>query len=356
MARGKRQLTALLPERHEEPDLFLCDILDATPKGDRASMEHPLFSLSVKKDMTPFQYPCEGEPILKVTPAEGEGRANIFDRDILIYILSQLMAAKKDGRPIARRVRVCAHDLLRATNRHTSGQAYATLKRALTRLQFTRIETNLHDHGFGQWRQISFITDASIIKEDASGRMLDVEIELGGWLVKAIESNNMLTLSRRYFRLRKPLERRLYELARKHCGNQKEWRCGLDKLQEKCGSSSTSKEFKRLIKAIIETDEEDDHMPDYRFSLAADILTVTPKPEFTDVYAPADQGSLPFLAALSPGAYQQAREAAPGWDVYGLEQRWREWMSKDGRSAPRAPDAAFVGFCRSYFERNGRPH
>jgi len=356
MARGKRQLTALLPERHEEPDLFLCDILDATPKGDRASMEHPLFSLSVKKDMMPFVYPGEGEPILKVTPAEGEGRANIFDRDILIYILSQLMAARKDGRPISRRVRVCAHDLLRATNRHTSGQSYATLKRALTRLQFTRIETNIHDQGFGQWRQISFITDASIIKEDASGRMLDVEIELGAWLVRAIESNNMLTLSRRYFRLRKPLERRLYELARKHCGSQKQWRCGLDRLQEKCGSTSSPKEFKRLIKAIIETDERDDHMPDYRFAIEAGILIVNPKPEFTDVYAAPEQAALPFDRALSGDAYAEARTVAPGWDVYGLEQRWREWLARDGRQAPHSPDAAFVGFCRSFYERNGRPH
>lgn len=79
------------------------DILDATPKSDRASMEHPLFSLSVKKDMAAFE--CEqGNVKVKITPAATEGRANVFDRDILIYVLSQLMAAKNDGQQIGRRV------------------------------------------------------------------------------------------------------------------------------------------------------------------------------------------------------------------------------------------------------------
>jgi hypothetical protein len=37
---------ALLPERHPHHDLFICDVLDAIPKDDMASMEHPIFSLA----------------------------------------------------------------------------------------------------------------------------------------------------------------------------------------------------------------------------------------------------------------------------------------------------------------------
>jgi hypothetical protein len=97
----------------------------------------------------------------------------------------------------------------------------------------------------------------------------------------------MLTLNRRYFQLGKPLERRLYELARKHCGQQSEWKIGLEKLHAKTGSNSTPKEFKRMVVAIIEADREHGHMPDYRFELEGGILMVTPKQSFTDVYAPA---------------------------------------------------------------------
>lgn len=347
MARPRKR-TALLPERHAEPDLFVCDILDATPKSDRASMEHPLFSLSVKKDMAPFEYE-QGNVKVKITPAAKEGRANVFDRDILIYVLSQLMAAKNDGQQIGRRVQISAHDLLKATNRHTTGQAYGTLRRALTRLQFTQIETNIHDGGIGEWRSISFITDAKIVKEDSTGRLLSVELEMGDWLVKAIENKNVLTLHRAYFQLRKPLERRLYELARKHCGMQPLWRIGLDKLQHKTGSTSTSKEFKRLVKSICKADTEQAHMPDYRFRLVGDNLEITPKPEFTKVYSDTAAPALTPHIQLSPQTYEDARAAAPTWDIYFLEQEWRMWMSEP----PRHADAAFLGFCKKWYERKG---
>ena len=209
-------------------------------------------------------------------------------------------------------MQVSAHDLLKATNRHTTGQAYATLRRALTRLQFTQIETNIHDHGIGEWRSISFITDARIVKEDATGRLLSVELEMGDWLIKAIENKNVLTLNRLYFQLRKPLERRMYELARKHCGMQNIWRIGLEKLQHKTGSTSTTKEFKRLVKAICKTEEEQSHMPDYHFRLVHDVLEVSPKADFLDAFGEKPALSLEAndLAPISPNTQAVAFWAA----------------------------------------------
>jgi plasmid replication initiation protein len=54
--------------------------------------------------------------------------------------------------------------------------------------------------------------------------MVQVTVTLSDWLFRAVLAKSVLTLSRDYFRLRKPLERRIYELARKHCGRQPEWR------------------------------------------------------------------------------------------------------------------------------------
>jgi hypothetical protein len=51
-----------------------------------------------------------------------------------------------------------------------------------------------------------------------------------------------------------------------------------------------------------------------------------------------------------PETYEKAREAAPTWDVYVLEQEWRMWMSEP----PRHPDNAFIGFCRKWYERKGK--
>jgi plasmid replication initiation protein len=63
-------------------------------------------------------------------------------------------------------------------------------------------------------------------------------VTLSDWVFNAINAREVLTLHRNYFRLRKPLERRLYEIARKHCGQAREWRIGLAKLKVKCGWSA----------------------------------------------------------------------------------------------------------------------
>ena len=36
----------LLPDRHPQASLFICDVADAVIKSDMASMEHPIFTLS----------------------------------------------------------------------------------------------------------------------------------------------------------------------------------------------------------------------------------------------------------------------------------------------------------------------
>ena len=52
--RGRRtvgQGGGLLPERHPTADFFVCDILEALPKDDMATMEHPVFSLATRPDL-----------------------------------------------------------------------------------------------------------------------------------------------------------------------------------------------------------------------------------------------------------------------------------------------------------------
>jgi plasmid replication initiation protein len=67
--------------------------------------------------------------------------------------------------------------------------------------------------------------------ERKDGRMQEIEVEPSDWVFEAINNYEVLTLDCDYFRLRKPIERRLYEIARKHCGAQKSWKIGLAKLK-----------------------------------------------------------------------------------------------------------------------------
>jgi len=304
------------------------------------SMENPVFTLSTKPDMRTRRYE-RGENWIQVAPSRS-GLATVHDRDVLIYCISQAMAALNDGQQVQRRMRFKAYDLLVATNRQTSGRGYELLKDALRRLQGTQIETNLRQGGKEYFKVFGLIDSAEIVKETRDGRMLDVEVTLSDWVFDAIENNQVLTLNRQYFKLRKPLERRLYEIARKHCGAQKLWKVGIKLLRDKCGSGSTLKEFRRLLGKIIEDDVAHNHMPDYSFVIERDIVVVRPKKE-------AAAAALPFMPPvlrLDSETHDAARNAAPGWDIHHLENQWRTWVLE--KAIPvKNPDQHFISFCKT---------
>lgn len=329
----------LLTDRHPKRDLFVCDIVDAVPKGDMSSMEYPVFSLATKPDMRHRRYE-QGENFIVINPSR-YGLATVHDRDVLIYCISQCMAALNEGRQVHRIVRFKAQDLLVATNRQTSGRGYGLLKDALRRLQGTQIETNLRQGGKEYFKVFGLIDSAEIVKEARDGRMIDVEITLSDWVFDAIENNHVLTLNRQYFFLRKPLERRLYEIARKHCGSQRFWRIGLELLRSKCGSGSTIKEFRRMIGKIIEDDEQHDHMPDYTFAIEGSNAIIRPKKKRLQSTLPLP---ISFLH-LDPDTHEEARRLAPGWDMYHLEDEWRVWVIEKG-IVVKDPDKHFLAFCK----------
>ena len=82
------------------------------------------------------------------------------------------------------------------------------------------------------------------------------------WLYRAIEANQVKTISPDYFRLRKPLDRRIYELCAKHCGKQKEWHISLELLHKKSGSMATLREFRRAVRSLVASND----LPDYRLT------------------------------------------------------------------------------------------
>ncbi len=316
-------------------DFFSCDVFDALPKDDMASMEHPLFSLATRPDLTILRYHHNAVEI-EVTPSV-KGRATIHDKDILIYCTSQIMAGLNAGRPVARRLHLRAHDLLVATNRETSGDAYRRLRETFERLAGTRITTNLVAGDLEVTRGFGLIEDWEIVRKTRGGRMIQVRLTLSEWLFSAIMAKSVLTVSRDYFRLRRPLERRLYELARKHCGRQPDWRISLEVLQKKAGSTSPRRVFRAMLRDVINSG----NIPDYDLMLdAGDLLHVTPQqPAVVEAVAPATT-----IPPLGEATLEQARRLAPGWDIYALEAEWRDMWHRSGRPGLRAPDRAFLGW------------
>ncbi len=338
----------LLPDRYPTPDFFVCDIFNAAPKSDIASMEHPIFSLSTKPDRRLRRYE-HGDLFVEIRPSI-DGLATVHDRDILIYCISQVMAAKNAGREISQVIRFRAYELLQATNRMTNGRGYEGLKAALERLAGTRITTNVVTGGEEITRGFGLIDQFEIVRETRDGRMQELEIKLSDWVFNAVEHHEVLTLSRDYFRLRKPIERRVYELARKHCNRKHEWKIGLALLQKKCGAVSSSREFRRLVQNIVEEDRKYSHMPDYSVDLDDDDMVIFKSRGTIASLTPATAIDLDGIR-ISGDGYEEARMVAPGWDIHVIEQQWREWITE----RPVNADAAFVGFCRKWFEKRGTP-
>src|SRR5690606_11139800 len=138
-APDKPRRSPLLPIRHQ-PDFFVCDIVDAAFKADQGSMEHPIFTLSKKPEHVTRRYE-NGDKWLEVRPSY-LGTATVFDRDIIIYCLSQLIAGLNEGRTIGKTLHMQARDILIATNRQLGGRGYDLLQQAFQRLQGTQIVTN----------------------------------------------------------------------------------------------------------------------------------------------------------------------------------------------------------------------
>ena len=303
----------------KQSDFFICDVFDVF-KDDTASMEHPVFSLSTKPDYRVLTYEYNGNRI-KIKPSY-IGLATIYDKDILMYLTSSLMKAKNNGEKIAQRVRFTAYDYMVSTNRKSDGKTYIQLRDGLNRLSGTRIETNIKAGGKQVIEEFGLIDSWKIIKESEQGKMIAIEIKLSDWFYHSVLGNSILSIDKEYFSLRKPTERRLYELARKHCGNQVAWKIKLENLKTKLGITSPIRALRFNIKKITETN----HLPEYNISMENDVVMFTrkepPKENNVPTQLPKHVTKKEVEKQARPGeSYEQAANRIKGLKA-ALDKRW----------------------------------
>jgi plasmid replication initiation protein len=252
-------------EQRTQVDLFLDSLVNAPLKDDRALMEFPFFSLEKRPRMEPLVYD-DGKVQIRISPGE-KGIATIWDKDLLIYIASLINDKLERGADVSRTVAFTAHDFLLLAQRGTSNASYEQFKDTLFRLRSTTITTSIAAGEEREERGFGWIDNFRIVRrEQRSGRkvMAAIEVTLNDWMFRAIvKDRRVLTISPAYFNLTMGLERRLYELARKHCGYQDRWAIGLPKLAEKCGSRRELRKLRAELASIVERDS----LPDYTIML-----------------------------------------------------------------------------------------
>ena len=338
--------------------------MDVVPRSDMASMEHPIYSLSPRPDLRELSYVHDDQKI-EIIPGS-KGLPTVYDKDILIYCISKLMAMRNAGHEIGATVRLTTHDLLVQTNKQTNDNGYKRLEAALQRLAGTVIQTTIETGDEKTVKGFSLISSYEYNRKGSihAERLRYLEITLCDWIFRAIESAEVVPISRDYFRLRKPLDRRLYELARKHCGSSSKWRISLDKLQKKCGSRMERRFFLRHVRQTVQSN----HLPDYALTVEHDQVVFWRRGEGASVNRPSPPIAAPAAneadAVVAPPAVASERripissqaierlwEIAPGWDKYHLEHVYIDW-AKDKEPA-RNEDARFLSWAGSYTK--GKP-
>ena len=316
---------SLLPERHPNKDFFIADM---------ATMEYPIFSLAKRPDLRRKEYHNDNVSVI-VAPST-YGLPTIFDKDVLLYCGSLLMEQINKGEIPPRTLRISSHDLLIATNRPTNGKGYTLLKNALDRLRGVSIKTNIKTNKREVTSAFGLLESYEIIESSrVKDRMIRLEITLSEWFYNSIVGKEVLTINRKYFRLDKALERRLYEIARKHCGQNQHWTISIDKLKQKTGSTSSLPKFRFFLKEI----EKNDRIPDYHIRLTDDLVQFERKFSFV---------AIDDLPTINQDTIEKGRElvhsAATAWDFNELHRQFSQQLTKGFR--PENVNGAFINFIK----------
>jgi hypothetical protein len=354
-------------DKTEEPtqskDYFITDILDSVAvKDDRHTMEHPFFSLSTKPDKDIVRYERNGVKIT-LLPHPELGLPTIFDKDILLYCGSLIIAElnKNKGKMPPKTICFSAHDLLIATKRHTNDVGYKMLKNAFARLTGAMIETNIETNKRKQFGMFHILDSCiGIEKLHDKRRMVKLQVSVSDWFYNALLGKEVLTINPDYFNLRKPLERRLYELARKHCGKQPGWSVKLSTLHEKCGAKSPLKNFRFTLRGIIKDDLERNHFPDYAMNLdKLDIVTFMPKKPYEILppeIAKAVEIDIEELnGRITTKTFLRAMDLLKdtGWSFEDMYDQFVAFVKKQGKM-PDYPCGALIGFIEKRLAKKSR--
>jgi len=265
-------------------DLFRAELANLPIKDDVASMEVPMFSLGKNPDYDIREY-RRGNRYLRVFPS-AVGAATMQDKDLLLYIASHYTETfnrqndESARAAVPRTVEIDTTRFLQDTARGDGSGSYERILDMLRRLDGTRYETNIPSAGFVSTEGFGAIEGYKVLSETKSTvmklnkatglreptevtRVISFRVTLSEWMYNGLRNFQVLTLDPGYYRLSGGIERRLYEIARKHVGDQALFVIDIDLLAQKVGTRAPRYKFRDELRAQIEADR----LPDYRIAL-----------------------------------------------------------------------------------------
>lgn len=256
-----------IPEEYKQLDFFSGNLVDIASRDKRETMNKPFFALSPKQH-EPIEYTSPSMNIT-VSGAKPYGVASIKDKDILIWIISQMVERRDRGEKVEQKIRFSVYECLRGIYRDRGGRQYKLFEQAMLRLATTSIVVTAKNPETGQKRATSpFHWLYYRLIYDEKGKPDSVEAVVPDWVYNGImKQGNVLTLDKRYLLLSSNLERALYEIARVHCGSKnKQWKFRMRELYERTGSRSKFAHFARDVRKCVERDR----LPEYCMGIQPD--------------------------------------------------------------------------------------
>jgi plasmid replication initiation protein len=234
----------------EQLSLFIAEDKDLTPKNIQDIMAYPYFSLAKRKRVTPIRFESTDIKI-EVEGLERVGIANIYDGDFLIWAATQIRRQHQRTGEAPRTVFFTPKQVLKHLGKKVGGENYKQLENALERLKTTYIRTTVRSEHLEKRGGFSWLDDWTTHEDRKTGEPLMWTMTLSNWLYQGIlQDDNILSLNPAYYLLSGGLEKRLYQIARKHAGVQAwGWALPMEALYAKTGSDEELRFFAHKIRS-----------------------------------------------------------------------------------------------------------
>lgn len=252
-------------DRSRDKFLDLTDIHASNIYCDNFSLEYPLFSVSTVVKET-LEFDVSNMKVV-LSPNTKHGMATMYDKQIWLYIFSKCVTAYENDGTLTPYITFSAYDCFKFISNTTrlGDNHYKRLNDALHRLKTTEVSL-LGSYG-EDTIDISFsYIDLLLIHtrkkqpakyDETTGKKLPIKLEkgevvsgmyyvkLGDYALELIsKSTNHMSLHADYFKVNSNLKRRFYEISLKRCGgNRLTHRWGIDLLQQKVGSTASTRSF-----------------------------------------------------------------------------------------------------------------
>ena len=227
------------------------------------ALEYPLFSLKPDKKTLEYQFTSRSGITITIRNTN-LGRATIQDADLWLYCITKMMQLIYEEKTLTRRIVFTGYDFLKTTGRKTAGSDYRQIIKGLERLKETVLRTNKTIETWEVGAGLGLLDSYKYVKDKKTGKIIRVEVVLPEWLYTEVVSKKIATINPQYLKL-KPLEKRLYQLARIHCRHDlsKSTEFTLKYFIKKVGSVHEIRRFRFEINKLCESQPLPDFLIHY---------------------------------------------------------------------------------------------